>query len=417
MTSLLLFILFFAPLAYFFYFNKVNPKYKDQTKTNKKVSQHTSKSNDAKISDNDNANNNSNNHNLKETIKQKQTDKHLILNSCKESKEINNVFFNYLGKAVLFNDERKFYLLLNSNYLNKSINNLYSKSIENDIISDAAFSTEKNLVVVALKNSKDLIFYELKIDDNTNKLKFFKLENKKIKTERKFDIKKVAITNDGLFAITSGSGQDTQIQIFDIEKAELVKSLDINEIENEDMKITPNSDCITISTSLYDIASVAISVSKKNTKNTNVEEVIVKAEKKNSLSVKESIIFYDFSNNTSYFNVLTKDSKIKIFQSYGSFPDSKCVYEYKSNNRINIDAISCYITSDNSLRLEGYLAYSSNDDIVIINIENNKEEKTILKVLDYSVHSIKLLSQENKLLCLVAFRNGRLSTIDTELKV
>ena len=419
MDIFLLIILVLVPIVYFLFFKsstksaEIKDKKKNKNHTNKKTE--VEEKNNSTIETTENNKNNLNT--INNTTEKPISNKNLILNSFKESKEISNITFSNCGKAVLFNDDKKFYLLLNSKYTEKSLSNLYSKSIENDVISDVAFSIERNLAVVALKNSKELIFYELKEEENKKKLKFFKIENKRIKTERKYDIKKVAITKDGFFAITSGSGQDTQIQIFDIEKSLLVKAIDINEIENEDIKMTPNSDFVTISTSLHDISPIALEISKKNTKNTNVEETVLKAEKKNSLSIKEPIHSYDFSNNSAYFHVLTKGSIIKIFQNYGNFPDSKSILKIKPSDTKKINNASCYITSDKSLKVEGYIAYCNDSDLIIYNIENDANEKTLSNILDYNVLSLKLVNQDRRLLCLVAFRNGRISTIDTEIKL
>jgi hypothetical protein len=50
--------------------------------------------------------------------------------------------------------------------------------------------------------------------------------NKSIKTTRKYEIKRVIFSNDGNFIATTGTGQDTAIQIFDANKKELIEIID-----------------------------------------------------------------------------------------------------------------------------------------------------------------------------------------------
>lgn len=333
-----------------------------------------------------------------------------IINHFRETKEIVNYNFSADCSTIVFHDEKKFYLAFNSNFLEKNIP-IYSKTVEYDVISDAAFSKDKQIMVVALKNSKDLIFYELKEDNG--KLKFFKLD-KKIKTERKFDIKRVIITKDGGFALTSGTSQDTEIQIFDVTKAAYLHSIDINEIENEDMKFNPECDYATISTSLYELASIHMSKVSNHKKNSQTEEISLKAEKKNSVSVKEPIFQYDFTNSNNFFVVLTKDSKIKLYQNYGTFPESKSIHEYKVSSA-KATAASAYVIQENH-RLDGYFAYAAGSSVVITDVQG-RELKSLPDVADSNVIAIKLVKQGVKLLAITAGRDGKFNIIDTSIQL
>lgn len=333
-----------------------------------------------------------------------------IINHFRETKEIINFNFSADGSVIVFHDEKKFYLAFNSNFLEKNIP-IYSKTVEYDVISDAAFSKDKQMMVVALKNSKDLIFYELKEDNG--KLKFFKLD-KKIKTERKFDIKRIIITKDGGFVLTSGTSQDTEIQIFDTTKAAYLNSVDINEIENEDMKFNPDCDYATISTSLYELASIHLSKVSNHKKNSQTEEISMKAEKKNSVSVREPIFQYDFTNSNNYFVVLTKDSKIKLYQNYGTFPESKTFHEFKVTT-LKATAASAYVIHENH-RLDGYYAYAAGSNVVITDIQG-KELKSINDVVDSNAIAIKLVKQGAKLLAITAGRDGKFNVIDTSIEI
>lgn len=260
-------LLILLPLAYFLLTRKPQKEHREDTKASKK-----GKKREEKTESEVNTPNTKTTENHKDTETKVSNDRDAILNTIKESKEIINYSFSYCGNVVTFHDEKKFCLILNGDYTEKELH-VYSKNVESDVISGVAFSKEKMLMVVALKNSKDILFYELKKEGD--KLKFHKLD-KKIPTTRKSDIKKIVISNDGKSAVTSGTGQDTQIQVFDLIKYTLVKAMDINELENEDMKITPNSDYITVSTAMYEIVTIHLSKVGHHLKNTSEEEVVLK---------------------------------------------------------------------------------------------------------------------------------------------
>ena len=131
-----------------------------------------------------------------------------------------------------------------------------------------------SIVAVALKQSRDIIFYHITEDEN-KKLKLVKLE-KYIKSTRKFGIKHLAISNCGSYLASSGSDQDTLIQIFDVSKASLIESIDTNEINNIDIKFSPCDNYLTISTYMYEIAIVEFKRTLKFNKAINGDETTLK---------------------------------------------------------------------------------------------------------------------------------------------
>lgn len=214
----------------------------------------------------------------------KNSSKNSIVNSFRETKGINNYFFSYAGDYLVFHDEKKFCLVYLNNPLEKDIKR-YSKNIDNDIIAHVSFSSEKKIMAVGLKNSKDILFYALQKEDETGKVKFVKLE-KKVHTERKFDIKNISISSDGDIVASSGFGQDTEVQIYSYSQSKLIGAIDINGIENIEMKMSPDSKFITVSTFMYEIAVIGITKATIHIKNSTKEETSIKVSKKNFYSLK-----------------------------------------------------------------------------------------------------------------------------------
>ncbi len=404
-------LLIALPLIYFFFIRKntANERLsKKDKRTNKSKNQDVK--DDTKPSESNEINKTEENSREKKEIP---SSKDLIVSHFRESKEILSVDFSSEGNTVIFHDEKKFYLVLNEDstyYLNKNIH-IYSKSVEYDVISHCSFSADKKIMAVALKNSKEIHFYELKAQDS--KLKFVKM-NKSIKTERKFDIKKVAITSDAQYVITSGSSQDTQIQIFDVSKCQLVQAIDINEIENEDLRLTPDSDYIAVITAMYNIASIAISRTSHHIKNAQTEEINVKLEKKKSVSVKDPISAFSFCNLGSFFTVLTKDSKIYVFQNYGQFPESKVHFELKALSKAT--ASSAFIIKENH-RIEGFCVYSSDKSLHLHDLTTGKEIKEVINIADTSIITVKLISIKGGLYCIVVSRDGKFNVVDLKVTV
>jgi WD40 repeat protein len=211
-----------------------------------------------------------------------------IVNHFRETARLKNFFFSHDGQYLTFHDDKKFCLVYLKNLLDRNIR-IYSKSVDTDVIAHVSYSEQTKTMAVGLTNSKELLFYVLQNEDpnNKNKLKFIKQEQKKIKTERKYDIKNVAITNCGDITATSGSGQDTVVQLYNTNTCKLISKIDINEIENKEMKFTPDNNFLTVSTSMFEISCIAINKESHHIKNSSTEEIKIKV---------SFIIFYNILN-------------------------------------------------------------------------------------------------------------------------
>lgn len=152
--------------------------------------------------------------------------KDVFLKSFKDIKDLKDLYFSYDGNYILFHNDKKFSIC----FLNDLVENnlkFYSKSTEYDFISHVSYADQVKTMAVGLKNSKEILFYELKETDG--KFKFEKV-NKKIETTRKFEIRLIAISPDGNYIATSGSGQDTEVQIYECKTSKLLSSININEV-------------------------------------------------------------------------------------------------------------------------------------------------------------------------------------------
>ena len=149
-----------------------------------------------------------------------------------------------------------------------------SKSVEQDVVCDVAFSEDPRRLVAGLKNSKNLVVFNLVQEDGKQKL--VKIENKVMNDDRKFEIKNVAFSKDSNYISTTGTGQDTVVQIFDVKTGKIITSLDINEIKNSEIKMTPDDRQLTISTFMYEIAVIEFKKTTKFKKEIEGDETIVK---------------------------------------------------------------------------------------------------------------------------------------------
>lgn len=131
-------------------------------------------------------------------------------------------------------------------------------------------------MAVALKqDSRDIIFYQI-IEDENKKQKLTKVENKIIKSNRKFGIKHLSISKDGNYIASSGTDQDTVIQVFDVSKCNMIESIDTNEINNIDLKFSPCDNYLTVSTYMYEIAVMEFKRTIKFNKAINGDETTLK---------------------------------------------------------------------------------------------------------------------------------------------
>ncbi len=68
--------------------------------------------------------------------------KSILLNSFREGKELRNPFTSIDGKIILFHDDKHIYLSFLNNFVEKNPKFL-SKTVEQDVITDASFSEDK----------------------------------------------------------------------------------------------------------------------------------------------------------------------------------------------------------------------------------------------------------------------------------
>jgi WD40 repeat protein len=337
--------------------------------------------------------------------------KEFIINSFKEVKDLKNAYVIDGGKAILISDEKRILLAYLTSF-NEKNPKFISKSVEQDVIADVAYSETKKLVAVGLKNSKDIWFYQVEIDADTNKYKLNKV-NKKIETKRKFEIRAIAISKDGNFVVTSGTGQDTVLQFYDTAKNQLIENIDTSGIENSDMKITSDDKYLTVSTFMYEIAVIEFKRTEKFNKDINAYEVSTKLQRNKSVSgLKVPIMSYDFSNDNKFFIVSCDDRKIKIFQNFGTFHDSKVFHEFDIKERSfeYAERVSLYVSSYFNSKLDGLIAVAYTNDIAIYDCEGN-----VLKIFknahDSNIILVKLvqdLENANKVCLISASRDGRM---------
>jgi WD40 repeat protein len=199
--------------------------------------------------------------------------KDYLINSFREGKELRNPKISTDGKVIAFHDDKRIILCMLKNFHDKN-QRFISKSVEQDVVCDIAFSEEPMRVVAALKNSKNLVLFDLVTEGDKQKL--VKIEKKVIKDDRKFEIKNVAISKDSNYISTIGTDQDTVVQIFDTKTLKSLSSMDLNEIQNSEIKMTPDDRQLTISTFMYEIAVVEFKKTIKFKKEIEGDETIVK---------------------------------------------------------------------------------------------------------------------------------------------
>jgi hypothetical protein len=68
--------------------------------------------------------------------------KSMIINSFREGKDLRNPFSSIDGKTILFHDDKHIYLSFLNNFTDKTPKFL-SKTVEQDVITDASFSEDK----------------------------------------------------------------------------------------------------------------------------------------------------------------------------------------------------------------------------------------------------------------------------------
>ena len=158
------------------------------------------------------------------TKEQKNNNEKYLINSIKESNNINEIHSYFNGHIIIFSDGRKINLLYLPSF--SSFHKSFSKSIEKDSISGFSFSSEKLEIYVGARNSKKiLIFY---LFENDGKIKIQR-KDKEIICERKFELGQIASDTKGNVVASLGSNDDLEVQIFCVEERKVISSTYLKE--------------------------------------------------------------------------------------------------------------------------------------------------------------------------------------------
>ena len=291
-----------------------------------------------------------------------------LIKSIKDLKTIKKVIFAHNGHVIIFCDEKKVCFVylptINSNINPKII----SKSIQYDSITDITYSNEKKQIFVSTKNEKKIFYLYFQLKDNKNKLN---LSEDFIQTERKFEIDQIAITTkENNFLSTSGTNNDTEIQIFNTISKTLEEKIDTGGIHNIEIKMTPDNKNLLISTFLNEISVINLEKNEKFNNATLKYENSFKFIRKKSISgIKAKILSFTFTNDENFFLVSTENKTIKILQIFGNISDSKVFKEIKRD--FNVKIVSMYVEEFYNGKLTGKIAYSENNNIYICDCEGN----------------------------------------------
>ena len=291
-----------------------------------------------------------------------------LIKSIKDLKTIKKVIFAHNGHVIIFCDEKKVCFVylptINSNINPKII----SKSIQYDSITDITYSYEKKQIYVSTKNEKKIFYLYFQLKDNKNKLN---LSEDFIQTERKFEIDQIAITTkENNFLSTSGTNNDTEIQIFNTISKTLEEKIDTGGIHNIEIKMTPDNKNLLISTFLNEISVINLEKNEKFNNATLKYENSFKFIRKKSISgIKAKILSFTFTNNENFFLVSTENKTIKILQIFGNISDSKVYKEIKRD--FNVKIVSMYVEEFYNGKLTGKIAYCENNNIYICDCEGN----------------------------------------------
>ena len=291
-----------------------------------------------------------------------------LIKSIKDLKTIKKIIFAHNGHVIIFCDEKKVCFVylptINSNFNPKII----SKSIQYDSITDITYSYEKKQIYVSTKNEKKIFYLYFQLKDNKNKLN---LSEDFIQTERKFEIDQIAITTkENNFLSTSGTNNDTEIQIFNTISKTLEEKIDTGGIHNIEIKMTPDNKNLLISTFLNEISVINLEKNEKFNNATLKYENSFKFIRKKSISgIKAKILSFTFTNNENFFLVSTENKTIKILQIFGNISDSKVFKEIKRD--FNVKIVSMYVEEFYNGKLTGKIAYCENNNIYICDCEGN----------------------------------------------
>ena len=275
-----------------------------------------------------------------------------LLNSIKEGKNMTKCYFYNKGHLILFCDEKRLCLCLVKQF-NNSSHKIYSKNIDRDTIVDICFSPEKKTIFCASKNSKSIIQYNLeKID---GKIKLNKNE-KIIKCERPYEINSLVTNTAGTLICTTGTNDDTEIQIYNSISSELVFKQSTGAIKNIQLLMGPNDSDLLVSTFMNDIAVINLEKNDKFNAETKKYENIYKFKRNSSISgVKAKLLYYCLSNDEKFFAVSGDDKSVKIFRNYGDICESKIFCQISLN--FNASVVGLYVEDFNisTGRLTAYI--------------------------------------------------------------
>ena len=121
------------------------------------------------------------------------------------------------------------------------------------------------------------------------------------------------------------------------------------------------------------------------------------------------IISYEFSNNKRFTVIATEDNRVKVFQHAGSaFNDARLIYDIKIQDKAN--KADVHITSGNSNRIEGYVAYGVGSDLCVVSLEGVILAK-YFSAVDHNITGLKIMEFESNHYAVCMNRDGRFNVI------
>lgn len=308
-----------------------------------------------------------------------------LIKTFKDSKDLRRCYVFHNGHIILYSDDKRISLCY-LRKLNDKTQKIISKSVDIDLISDISYSEKAKMIAVTLKNSKNILFYD--IDEENGKNKLVKID-KQIPTKRKFEIKYVSITKDGLHVSTSGTDQDTEVQVYNTKTMKMIEKIETGGIYNLQMKMTPDDKDILISTFLNDISVIHFDKKDKFNDQTKTYEPVVSVSRQKSISgIKEKILCFEFSNDDRFFIVTCESKAVKILQNFGNISESKVFSEFKPNFKSEVSSL--FVDSFFNGKIDGYIALIDERDIVICDAEG-KEVKRLEKAHEDEIICLKLV--------------------------
>lgn len=127
--------------------------------------------------------------------------------------------------------------------------------------------------------------------------------------------------------------------------------------------------------------------------------------------IKVPISSYDFSNDNRFFVVATENRKIKIFQNFGPFEESKILLEFdiKEKGFLYAEKASLYVSSYFTGKVSGHIAISYSGDIAIYNPDGHIE-KLIKNAHETKINCLKIVQNpedSEKCILISGSRDGK----------